>query len=81
VTIIDQKEIKLVKPNVKFILAGLFTCMLVMCTTLVLAQDPLPSWNDGVAKQNIVVFVDKATKEGSNNSAGCFDMQEEGKWM
>ena len=27
--------------------------------------DPLPSWNDGAAKQSIVAFVDKVTKEGS----------------
>ncbi len=27
--------------------------------------DPLPSWNDGVAKKGIVTFVDKATKKGS----------------
>ena len=29
------------------------------------AQDPLPSWNDGKAKQAIVAFVAKVTKEGS----------------
>jgi phosphoglycolate phosphatase-like HAD superfamily hydrolase len=29
------------------------------------AQDPLPSWNDGKAKQSIVDFVAKVTKEGS----------------
>jgi phosphoglycolate phosphatase-like HAD superfamily hydrolase len=29
------------------------------------AQDPLPSWNDGKAKQSIVEFVAKVTKEGS----------------
>jgi hypothetical protein len=28
-------------------------------------QDPLPSWNDGQAKQSIVAFVAKVTKEGS----------------
>ena len=27
--------------------------------------DPLPSWNDGKAKQSIVAFVEKVTKEGS----------------
>jgi phosphoserine phosphatase len=27
--------------------------------------DPLPSWNDGKAKQSIVAFVDKVTKKGS----------------
>jgi phosphoglycolate phosphatase-like HAD superfamily hydrolase len=29
------------------------------------AQDPLPSWNDGKAKQSIVAFVAKVTKEGA----------------
>ena len=27
--------------------------------------DPLPSWNDGKAKQSIIAFVEKATKPGS----------------
>jgi phosphoserine phosphatase len=29
------------------------------------ADDPLPSWNDGPAKQSILGFVEKVTKEGS----------------
>ena len=29
------------------------------------ADDPLPSWNDGPAKQSILAFVEKVTKEGS----------------
>jgi haloacid dehalogenase-like hydrolase len=29
------------------------------------AADPLPSWNDGAAKKNIMEFVGKVTKEGS----------------
>jgi hypothetical protein len=29
------------------------------------ASDPLPSWNDGAAKQSIITFVEKVTKEGS----------------
>lgn len=28
-------------------------------------QDPLPSWNNFAAKQSIVAFVEKVTKEGS----------------
>ena len=28
------------------------------------AQDPLPSWNDTAAKQSIIVFVQKVTKQG-----------------
>jgi hypothetical protein len=33
--------------------------------TTVTAQDPLPSWNEGPAKQSITAFVEKVTKEGS----------------
>ena len=33
--------------------------------TTAYAQDALPSWNDGPAKQSIVEFVNKVTKEGS----------------
>jgi phosphoglycolate phosphatase-like HAD superfamily hydrolase len=29
------------------------------------AQDPLPSWNEGQAKQSIITFVEKVTKPGS----------------
>ncbi len=29
------------------------------------AEDPLPSWNEGAARQAIVAFVEKVTKEGS----------------
>ena len=38
---------------------------LVFTRTLARAADPLPSWNDGKAKQSIVAFVEKVTKEGS----------------
>jgi phosphoserine phosphatase len=34
-------------------------------TTISRAADPLPSWNDGKAKQSIVAFVETVTKEGS----------------
>ncbi len=38
---------------------------LLAVVTTVHAQDPLPSWNDGKAKQSILDFVAKVTKEGS----------------
>jgi hypothetical protein len=38
---------------------------LAFITTAVRAADPLPSWNDGNAKQSIVIFVEKVTKPGS----------------
>jgi hypothetical protein len=35
------------------------------CSTQGLAQtDPLPSWNDGAAKQAIVAFVKETTDQG-----------------
>ncbi len=34
-------------------------------STTVRAQDPLPSWNDGAAKKNIVGYVSKVATEGS----------------
>ena len=34
-------------------------------TTIARAADPLPSWNDGPAKQSIITFVDKVTTPGS----------------
>jgi phosphoserine phosphatase len=36
-------------------------------TAVAAGDDPLPSWNDGAAKQAIVTFVDKVTKAGSSD--------------
>jgi hypothetical protein len=33
--------------------------------TIAHAEDPLPSWNEGAAKNSIIEFVEKVTKEGS----------------
>ena len=38
---------------------------LVFTTVASRAADPLPSWNDGPAKQSIIAFVEKVTKSGS----------------
>jgi phosphoglycolate phosphatase-like HAD superfamily hydrolase len=38
---------------------------LLACGTAALAADPLPSWNDGAAKQSIVDFVTRVTTAGS----------------
>ena len=35
--------------------------------TIAHAQDPLPSWNDGAAKQAIVSFVQTTTETGNTN--------------
>jgi phosphoserine phosphatase len=41
------------------------TAALAFTTTASKAADPLPSWNDGPAKQSIITFVEKVTKPGS----------------
>jgi hypothetical protein len=49
-------------------LANLFALVALCLASLslsALAADPLSSWNDGKAKQSIVAFVEKVTKEGS----------------
>jgi phosphoglycolate phosphatase-like HAD superfamily hydrolase len=50
-----------------FTLSGFAVLALALAATIVRAQDPLPSWNDGPAKQAIVNFVAKVTKEGSSD--------------
>jgi hypothetical protein len=41
-------------------------CVLLLAVIGAYAQnDPLPSWNDGKAKQSIITFVEKVTKPGS----------------
>jgi len=40
-------------------------CLLVSAEALSQAADPLPSWNDGPAKQAVVQFVERVTTEGS----------------
>ncbi len=41
-----------------------FLCVLTL-TSLALADDPLPTWNDGEAKQAVIAFVEKVTSEGT----------------
>ena len=49
----------------RFRLLPLFTLMIGLAARPVEGQvDPLPSWNDGSAKQAIVAFVEKVTKPG-----------------
>ena len=48
------------KGSLTRVLLGL---LLLACAAF--AADPLPSWNDGPAKQSIITFVEKVTKEGS----------------
>jgi phosphoglycolate phosphatase-like HAD superfamily hydrolase len=53
--------------RINSISASLITVMLIaiVIAVAIAAQDPLPSWNDGVAKEAIVKFVESVTKEGS----------------
>jgi hypothetical protein len=56
---------KHVKPTRKLTLLGFVAAALAVASTAVRAQDPLPSWNEGRAKQAIVAFVAKVMQEGS----------------
>jgi len=49
----------------RFGTAAALISVLAFVTTVAQAADPLPSWNDGRAKQAIVAFVAKVTKEGA----------------
>src|SRR5436190_5779572 len=53
--------------HTKNLIAAALVGALVFTTTIAHAEDPLPSWNDGKAKQSIVAFVEKVTKEGSSD--------------
>jgi phosphoserine phosphatase len=46
------------KPN---LIIGAIVCALAFIPTITRAADPLPSWNDGKAKQSIVDFITKVT--------------------
>ncbi|MGH7790978.1 MAG: HAD family hydrolase [Thermodesulfobacteriota bacterium] len=53
--------------TIKNVSAWLVALMLLVLVNgvAIAAQDPLPSWNDRAAKQAIVSFVERVTKEGS----------------
>ena len=64
-TFLDQPRWTM-KPVLKPI--GIAIALLVVVafiSSIARASDPLPSWNDGKAKQAIVSFVEKVTREGS----------------
>ncbi|HSW33826.1 MAG TPA: hypothetical protein VLH36_09455, partial [Steroidobacteraceae bacterium] len=49
-----------------FLAASAAACALLAgCVAPVRSADPLPSWNDGPARQSIVAFVAKVTQEGT----------------
>ncbi len=47
--------------------AAVFVFGVALATTAAQAADPLPSWNDGPAKQSIIAFVEKITRTGSSD--------------
>jgi hypothetical protein len=53
------------KRKITFAGLGSLLCLLSITVTLSLAADPLPSWNEGQAKQSILTFVNKVTTPGS----------------
>jgi len=52
------------KLNLKLTLVSLVAGALGLASTVATAQDPLPSWNDGPAKQAILEFVKATTTQG-----------------
>ncbi|MEW4455517.1 HAD family hydrolase [Bremerella sp. JC817] len=51
----------------------LATLLLLLIPSLVLAEDPLPSWNEGPAKQSIIDFVEKVTDKNSDTYVPIYD--------
>src|SRR5215467_5847885 len=52
------------KLSLKLTLVNLVAGALGLASTVATAQDPLPSWNDGPAKQAILEFVKTTTTQG-----------------
>ena len=48
----------------RHLVASSLLAAVALTTALARAADPLPSWNDGKAKQSIIAFVEKVTKLG-----------------
>ena len=47
------------------LLAATLVCVLAFISSVARAADPLPSWNEGPAKQAIITLVERVTKPGS----------------
>lgn len=64
-TFVDHKNKTLkIKRNQSLLATALITTV-AFIATIARADGPLPSWNDGPAKQSILTFVEKVTKPGS----------------
>jgi len=53
--------------NKQNLLVAMLLCALAFTASVARAADPLPSWNDGTAKQSILAFVARVTTPGSPN--------------
>jgi hypothetical protein len=51
--------------HLRHLLAAACVAAAAFTTTAARESDPLPSWSEGKAKQSIIAFVGKVTKEGS----------------
>lgn len=51
--------------RIQTVQAAMLACVFAFTAISAQSADPLPSWNDGKAKQSIVTFVEKATQPGS----------------
>ena len=51
--------------RIQTVLAAMLACVLAFTAIGAQSADPLPSWNDGTAKQSIVTFVEKVTQPDS----------------
>lgn len=50
-----------------FIFIFLFSFIIISCRQASVPSDPLPSWNDGNAKQSIINYVEKVTNKASDS--------------
>ena len=65
---VGQKTKTKIMKNIRglnLIAAALLAAVAFTATTIARAQDPLPSWNEGAAKQSIIRFVEKVTTPSS----------------
>ena len=53
------------KKSISLIALSMSTALIFSALTVAQADGPLPSWNDGTAKQGIMTFVEKVTASGS----------------
>jgi len=57
----------MIPKHIPFTIFILVFAMLIAGLPMAQAHDPLPSWTDGKARQSIIDFVTKVTREGSGD--------------